>query len=284
MSTLLAVDGSSVFMRALSVLPEDKRTVDDLEYMTVGMLRKAVRLSGATHLVVALDSTEPCWRCEIHPEYKADRKYSDLRPKQLTPMLLPRLKARRIATAYNRKAEADDLLNTLAHTLRPGHTMQCYTRDSDLYALASCEGVTLLWPEKGGTLLALDRMAVESRLGYSADWAVKIRALTADTKDNLRALLKGGRVKGWRCPLTTPRAVELMRLYEGDLWEILDQAVRGAGFGMKPAEHEYINEQADAIAVMWHVATLLKDVTLNVEAPLTRVAGMNLNAPHVQDD
>lgn len=56
MSTLLAVDASSVFMRALSVLPEDKRTVDDLEFMTVGMIRKAVRVAKADHLVVALVS------------------------------------------------------------------------------------------------------------------------------------------------------------------------------------------------------------------------------------
>lgn len=277
MSTLLAVDGSSIFMRALSVLPEDKRTVDDLEYLTVGMLRKAVRQVRADYLVVALDSTEGSWRCNVHPAYKADRKYSDLRPKQLTPMILPRLQARGIATAYNAEMEADDLLCTLGASLRGKHQMVCYTRDSDMLPLTYMDNVSILWPENGGKLTTMDYDAAAARLGYPPPWLPSIRALTADQKDNMRALLEPP--EHWRCPLNKPRAIGLMGQYGKSIWKIIESAQEGDGAGMRDTERQYLCDYADGIGAIWHCAQLRNSVPLHVESRNTRVSAANFELP-----
>ena len=277
MNTLLAVDGSSLFMRALMVLPEDKRTVDDLEYMVVAMLRKAVRFTEATHVVVALDTTEGCWRLDTHPGYKGSRQYSDIRPKQLTPMLIPRLEQRRIATAYNGRMEADDLLFTLACNLREGSRMLAYTRDSDMLFITHLPNVQLLWPGKEGALEVIDEAAAHERLGYPPAWQPAVRGLTADSKDDLRGLLSVP--EGWRCPLTKPRAIELLKLHNGNLLDLLEDAVHGSCTGMKDKEMEYLCMYADQIGALWWLCTLYGKAELNVHARYTAVGGMDLSLP-----
>lgn len=136
---LLLVDASSVYMRAMSVTWENYLVNHDaLEELVVGMLHKAVHGCRATHMALALDSVEPCWRYEVHPGYKAGREYKHLSPKQLTLLLGPRLRARRIPMLYASGMEADDVLATAVQAPHSCDRVVVYTP-----ATATCSACQL---------------------------------------------------------------------------------------------------------------------------------------------
>lgn len=255
MSTMLAVDGSSCFMRAISVLPEEKRTGADLAYMVGRMLMKMVRRSRATHAAVALDSY-PCWRYEFHPEYKGPREYSSFNPQELTQLIIPWLRQWHVPTMYKLGLEADDWLYTIASRVKPGATAYLCTRDSDLYGALLTDNVKLLWPEDGDYRV-IDRAGACEQLGFPVEKLPQVRALAADQKDNIRGVL--GTEKGWRCPISKKRAAELLAHF-GDIFDIVDACEQLSPPAiLKEKEVDYVREYKDQLVVMWQICSLREE-------------------------
>lgn len=282
--TFLLVDGSSLFVRAFSVLPENKRTMKDITHMVLIMLKKAVRETKASYLTIALDSIEECWRYEYHPKYKDGRKHTDISPKQLTQVLGPVLRERGVGLLYQKFMEADDLLNTAVAKFSGDGNVVVYTRDSDMYAVlgATENEVRLLWPEKGGELRFIRRSDVEVECGHNILWMPQVRALIADRKDNLRGILKAVNKdieipKRW--PITRPRAVEIMKFHDGDLFDIIETAIADVPTILKDTEKTLIVQHADAIGVMWEIARLRTDAKLRINPRDYPVREMDLKVP-----
>lgn len=108
MKKLMLVDGSNVVMRAAfggDLSPE--RAVP----IATGLVERAVRQAGASHLIVALDSPGTSWRRVEYPEYKADRTVNTEAWLQAAHRAWTRLGWR--VEAWN-DLEADDIIATLA--------------------------------------------------------------------------------------------------------------------------------------------------------------------------
>lgn len=254
-TTLLVVDGSSCFMRAWSVLPQEKQTGEALAYMVGRMFLKMLRRAHATHAVIALDAY-PCWRTRLHPDYKGQRSHPSLNPAELTQIIGPWLREWGVPMLHQEGMEADDHLNSMAVKAKDGVSVFLCTRDSDLYAALARPEVKLLWPE-AGAYHVITRQVAEDKLGFPPTWLPWIRALTADQKDNIRGLLNVE--KGWRCPLTKPRAVLLLDTYGGDPWALMAAVEEGAVLEAKPRELDYLKEYREQIMVMASVASLRED-------------------------
>lgn len=277
---MMAVDGSSLFMRALSVLPEDKRTADDLEYMVVGMLRKAVRTAKATHMVFLCDTYDaPCWRLVHHPTYKGDRDRNGLQPRQLTPLLVPRLAARGIPVGYVSGMEADDLLRSMAQHVKPTTTLYLYTRDSDIYGAldAARPNVSLLWPSNGGALESITHADAETALGHPPQWLPAVRALVADKKDNVRGMF--GEPPPARCPVNRPRAIGMLQRVGGRLEDLVYGVVDGEITDIRDSEAAWIKEHNADIMAAEYICTTRVDAMPELDPAACAVAAMNFDLP-----
>ena len=282
---MVAVDGSSLFMRALSVLPPDKRRPEDLLYMVVGMLRKAGRYVGATDLAVMLDTYDtPCWRLTHHPGYKGDRDRNGLQPRQLTPILRPLLEGRGIPVGHLEGYEADDLLKAVAVRVKPTTELFIYTKDSDLYSAlgAGHPHVRLLWPDNGGKLRVITHREAEEHLGHLPALLPSVRALTADTKDNLRGLFGDPPPK--RAPINKPRAVHLLGTASNDLQAVLSRAESGFGTATwREKEVVWVRENRAPITAAWFVATQVDDAMPPLNPAACAIARMDLSLPDTRE-
>jgi len=126
MNRLLLVDGSNMVMRAAF---GGELTPADAVPIATGLIRRAARQVGASHLIVALDSSAPSWRKLEFPEYKANR----------TVDTDPWLRAAhehwlRMGWYVEECAgfEADDVIASLALRAKPACPVTVLSNDSDL--------------------------------------------------------------------------------------------------------------------------------------------------------
>ena len=119
---LLLVDGSGYIFRAFHALPPMTRpdgTPVNAVYGFTSMLMKLVDDMQPDHIAVIFDTSRQTFRSEIYPQYKANRSEP---PDELIPQFalvrdatdalsLPQLEAPGF--------EADDLIASLAKTMRP---------------------------------------------------------------------------------------------------------------------------------------------------------------------
>lgn len=216
---LLIVDGSNLMARAFYAMTG--RRLAGLAPAVRTMLGGAVRRWEATHLLVALDSPDPCFRRELIPGYKADRSDRDgSSTKEMTDTLRPAFDAWRVATREAPAMEADDVIASLVQLARGrGFPVSVLSKDTDLLQLVG-EGVRVLWPGgKGEAESPLDDEGAREYLASHRDFRVAfppaalldLRVL-AGGKDNLPRVewreeeRQGGAPWGF----TTRRAAELL--------------------------------------------------------------------------
>lgn len=131
---LLLIDGTNLVMRMAGVpsFQEEEGPVLDA---ALSVAREACREIGATHCVVALDSTES-ERRSMHPPYKGQRERSS------KPWIRPaftRFAEAGFAVVEACGWEADDVIATLARRHGPHMAVAVLSADSDLLALQHVE-------------------------------------------------------------------------------------------------------------------------------------------------
>jgi 5'-3' exonuclease len=252
--------------------------------MVVGMLRKAAKHVKATDLCFMMDTyTEPCWRLAYHPGYKGGRDREGLQPRQISPILRPRLERRGIPVGYIGGMEADDLLRAMAYRVRPETQLYIYTKDNDLFAgLNEAQpNVRVLWPGKDG-LEVFGHTEAELRLGYTPALLPQVRALVADTKDNIRGMF--GDPPPQRVPINTPRAVALLQLHNRTIWDMVD-AARNADArperleGWREKEVAWVRQHSEVIPVAWTLCAQRYDAFPKLDAAACDIRRMDLTLP-----
>ena len=187
---LLLVDGSNLVMRAaFGGDIEPKFAVPT----ATGLIRRAMQLTAASHLVVALDTPgEPSWRKQLLPTYKAHRTLD-------TGRWLTAAHAEWTRRGWCVEDcvgfEADDVIATLALRAKDRAEVIVCSSDSDLLQLTA-EGFAVLRPMNGGKFETWH--AAEVCAKYQLQHAGQLRdlkALMGESGDNIPGVPGIGPVK-----------------------------------------------------------------------------------------
>jgi DNA polymerase-1 len=243
MKRLLLVDGSNMVMRAAF---GGELTPADAVPIATGLIRRAARQVGASHLIIALDSSAPSWRKVEFPEYKANRSVDTD----------PWLRAAhehwlRLGWYVEEVAgfEADDVIATLAQRAKPHGAVTVLSNDSDLLSLTSI-GIEILKPMNGGLFTTVSPSGICIKYDIASPRLLTdYKALTGDKGDNIPGVPGIGPVK----------AARMLRAY-GSL-----EATIAAGTTARCK---------DSSLVQQHAATALrafKLVSLSFDAPILPV-------------
>jgi DNA polymerase-1 len=193
MNRLLLVDGSNMMMRAAF---GGELTPTDALPIATGLIRRAARQAGASHMIVALDSSAPSWRKLEFPDYKANRSVDTD----------PWLRAAyehwlRLGWYVEDVAgfEADDVIATLAKRAAVVCPVSVLSNDSDLLSLTDVQGVEVLKPMNGGVFSPVSAQGVCIKYDLkSPALLTDYKALTGEKGDNIPGVPGIGPVKAAR--------------------------------------------------------------------------------------
>ncbi|MGA0879352.1 MAG: DNA polymerase I, partial [Ilumatobacteraceae bacterium] len=189
--TLLILDGHSLTYRAFFSLPTDMVTVSgqvtNAVYGFVSMLMTILKDRRPAGIVVAFDRSEPTFRHEAEPSYKAQREASPEILRQQVGIVREVLEAMGITTADVAGFEADDVIATLAdQAVEAGYRVIVVTGDRDSYQLVRDPDVRVLYNKRGVTDYALyDEAGIVERTGVTPKQYPAYAALRGDPSDNL---------------------------------------------------------------------------------------------------
>ncbi|MFM8380651.1 MAG: 5'-3' exonuclease H3TH domain-containing protein, partial [Actinomycetota bacterium] len=189
--TLLILDGHSLTYRAFFSLPTDMVTVSgqvtNAVYGFVSMLMTILKDRRPAGVVVAFDRSEPTFRHEAEPSYKAQREASPEILRQQVGIVREVLDAMGITTADVIGFEADDVIATLAdRAVEKGYRVIVVTGDRDSYQLVRDPHVRVLYNKRGVTDYALyDEAGILDRTGVTPRQYPAYAALRGDPSDNL---------------------------------------------------------------------------------------------------
>lgn len=234
---LLLIDGSNIVMRCAfggDVAPEPAAKV------ATGMVIRAGRELGASHLVLALDCPGvPSWRKKLFADYKANR----------TVDTFPWLKA--AAEMWLRLGwwveavdgyEADDLLATIATRAANRASVMVLSGDSDVLPLMA-PAIRIIKPENGGKFCELTPATVREKYGVAAGQLPELKAMTGETGDNVPGVEGIGPV----------RALALLNAHE-----TLEGVIAAGGRDVCKFSRR-VADQAETARLCLKLVTLVKD-------------------------
>lgn len=187
----LLIDGNSLTYRAFYALPADMATasgqVTNAVFGFTSMLVNVMKDQVPDGVLVAFDRSEPTFRHEAEPTYKAQREASPDILRQQMGLVRDVLDALGIPTVDAAGWEADDLIATVAHRLADrGDEVVVVTGDRDSYQLVRDPFVRVLYNKRGVSDYALyDEAGILERTGVTPAQYPEYAALRGDPSDNL---------------------------------------------------------------------------------------------------
>jgi len=140
MDPVYLIDISAYLHRAMHVVYGDRAATVEaadtafVDHACVMLANTMVKL-GIKRMAVVCDSTEPSFRCDMYPEYKAERKpHTPVFATQM-PVFFDALKDLSVSVFDEPRYEADDLIATLAGQENVPYVI--VSHDKDLLALVS---------------------------------------------------------------------------------------------------------------------------------------------------
>ncbi|GJM26826.1 MAG: DNA polymerase I [Phycisphaerae bacterium] len=225
-------------------------------YVFCSTLFTLLRDKKPDYLVMTLDvSDRTVFRCDIYPEYKAQR---DPAPDDLHPQadrIVEIVQAMGIPVLRQEGYEADDLMATLAKRLA-GDDLDVYlvSKDKDLEQVIS-DHVFLYDPGKN---VVLDRKALLENKGYAPEQVIDIQTLSGDSVDNIPGVAGVG-------PKT---AVKLINKY-GTAQAVVEHADE-----LTPKQSQNVKAFAEHLPITRQLVTLLDDVDFEFDLESARTASL----------
>ena len=189
--TVLVLDGNSLTYRAFFGLPTDMVTasgqVTNAVYGFTSMLVTMLKEHRPAGLVVAFDRSEPTFRHEAEPTYKAQRESAPEILRQQLGIVRELLAALGVTVLELSGFEADDLIATAAdRSVEGGFDVIVVTGDRDSYQLVRDPHVRVLYNRRGVTDYVLyDEAGIADRTGVTPEQYPAYAALRGDPSDNL---------------------------------------------------------------------------------------------------
>lgn len=197
---LLLIDGPYYLHRAYSIaiLKRDPKYVEkNVLTLFLTMVVADIVALKATHVAVTFDGNR-CWRYEVFPDYKANRKqttepkmvthpkYSapvrvDITASDLMPAARKLLQHCGLAIFRKKELESDDLLGSFTYKFKDKINIVVSTRDKDMAGLV-CKTVAQYWPMEKKLL---GPQAVKDHYGVMPFQIRDYLSLMGDKVDNI---------------------------------------------------------------------------------------------------
>ncbi len=191
---LLLLDGNSLTYRAFFALPTDMATasgqVTNAVFGFTSMFIYMVKDQKPDGIMVAFDRSEPTFRHEANPLYKAQRESAPDILRQQMGLVREVLAALDVTVVDLAGWEADDILATVAERAKQaGHDVVIVTGDRDSYQLVSDPHVKVLYNKRGVSDYALyDEAGILEKTGVTPALYPQYAAMRGDPSDNLEGI------------------------------------------------------------------------------------------------
>ncbi len=192
MNRLLLVDGHNLLCKAFYGIPErllpDGTPVHGLIGF-IGILRKMIRKTEPSHVLVVFDPEEQPSRRQRYPRYKANRHDLSGLPARENPFsqlsgIKRALDSLGIRWLEQTGHEADDVIASYA--VKSGCRTIIASSDTDFFQLVSSRISVFRYHGKKSTVY--DEAQIVTRYGVSPARFIEYRALTGDKTDNIAGL------------------------------------------------------------------------------------------------
>lgn len=247
--TLYLIDGHSLTFKAYYAIRNLRSPQGMPTGAVYGFLRMLLRFiddRSPKWLAVVFDTGKPTFRKELYDAYKANREGPPPDFEVQMEWIYKLLKAMGIAVFDAAGFEADDVIATMAETLRANQGQAVIlSADKDLLQLVD-ERVSVLRPGLNETRCC-DPVAVKEILGIRPDQVTDYLALVGDSSDNIPGVPGIGEKS----------AVELLAKY-GTLEALIEQAASLP----KPRQRQALQENAERARLARRLATVLRDVPI----------------------
>ena len=259
------IDGSGYMFRAYYAmmrqrLSNSKGTPTGATLAFARMLLKVLRERAPEYVAVAFDRSEPTFRHEIYPAYKANR---DAAPEELVeqiPYMRRVVEALRIPFLSRAGAEADDIVGTLAaRAEREGFRVVLVTADKDFAQLVS-ENARVWDPMKDEEMGPAE---IEAKWGVPPEKFVDVQALMGDSTDNVPGVPGVGH----------KTAVALIRRFGG-----LDEALASTEKIERPALRRSLEENAEAARLSRRLCAIRRDLEMEGDLESCRLGAADFDA------
>ena len=209
-----------------------------------------LRRENPTHIAVCFDPHGPTFRHEEFPEYKAQR---EKQPEDITvaiPWIKRVLEAYRIPVVEVPGYEADDVIGTLAtRAAEEGYDVYMMTPDKDYGQLVGPRVFQYRPSIKGEGFEVRDTARVCERYGVQEpSQVIDLLALEGDASDNIPG-----------CPGVGEKTAQKLIAEFGSVENLLDNTDR-----LKGTLKKRVEENADKIRLSKHLATICRDVPVDV--------------------
>jgi DNA polymerase-1 len=274
-SKFIIIDGHSLAFRAFYAFATSRqgalRTSTGIPtsicFGFINSLTQVIESQQPKFLAIAFDRSEPTFRHQADPNYKADRKETpedfivDIQNLEIL------LSALNITVVTSPGYEADDIIATLSkQASNSGYQVKIVSGDRDLFQLVDREkNISVLYLDNqaikssSSSYPEFDPEAVEAKLGVKPTQVVDYKALCGDKSDNIPG------VRG----IGEKTAVKLLKDYQSlvGVYENLDN-IKGAikqklAAGKEDAEHSR------------HLAQLIFDVPIDVSLEECQLQGFD---------
>lgn len=274
---LILVDGHSLAFRAYHAFAhtkagplQTKRGIPtSVCFGFLNSLLQIIESQQPHSLAIAFDRSEPSFRHQADPNYKANRDETpeDFRPDLANlQTILEDLKIPVITAAGY---EADDVLGTLAEKAsQTGYQVKIVSGDRDLFQLVDQKKqISVLYLERkaiksSGGYTEFDPAAVEAKLGVKPSQVIDYKALCGDSSDNIPG------VRG----IGEKTAAKLLQNYRS-----LDEIYKNIAT-IKDATQKKLQEGQENALHSRYLAQIALDVPLDVNFQNFEFHGFNLQA------
>ncbi len=284
MKTLYLIDGYAQFFRAYHAIrtPMTSPVTKEPTNMTfgfVGMLLKLLRGEGQVgsrpdYLAVALDVSgdRGTFRTRLYPEYKANR---DAPPEDLKPQVeraLSILEAIGVPVIGAEGFEADDVIATIATSLRevdPDVAMRIVSKDKDLKQLLATGPTPVeMYDVHHDTLIT--EADLREDMGITPSQMIDLLALMGDTSDNIPGAAGVG-------PKTAAQLIAEFGTLDAVVAEVLADKPKSE-WKIKGKRRERIAEAAEHLPLSRQLVTLVHDVPMEFDLSKASTGNLNLEA------
>jgi DNA polymerase I len=284
MKTLYLIDGYAQFFRAYHAIrtPMTSPVTKEPTNMTfgfVGMLLKLLRGEGQIgekpdYLAVALDVSgdRGTFRTRLYPEYKANR---DAPPEDLKPQVeraLSLLEAIGVPVIGAEGFEADDVIATIATSLRevdPEVAMRIVSKDKDLKQLLATGPTPVeMYDVHHDTLIT--EADLRNDMGITPGQIIDYLALMGDTSDNIPGAAGVG-------PKTAALLIAEFGSLDAVMAEVLEDKPKSE-WKIKGKRRERIAEATEHLPLSRQLVTLVHDVPMEFDLSKASTGNINLEA------
>ncbi len=188
----IIIDGHAIIHRAYHALPPltvKDGTVVNAVFGFSSMLLKVLSEFKPDYIAVTFDVGGGTFRDEIYTEYKATRKKADQDLYDQIPLVYDVVKTFDIPIYEQAGFEADDVIGTLAKTIKTKHKdiqTIIVTGDQDMLQLVDDNVVDVYLLKRGISEFQLfNDKSVKEKFGFGPDKIVDYKALRGDSSDNI---------------------------------------------------------------------------------------------------